>query len=251
MLKSKKTFLILFGLIIAALFIALLLYIFIKPMQNHITESSPSVLPSNEVYETEKNNYLIIEYIESNQISEDKYESDYQEIIINLKALNIDNTNESKESSIIAIPDSLKEIFFEDVRDNLFGAKVVFVFENGTIISKDLIYQPCEIIEINCMDITGDGKDEVIVYTYFTNTAAEYCSIYIYEIENDTINEIFPTKDIKEIANEVCNAELVKVIQGGNIKYILNLEIYGKEDMIAYVKDSLTITYIDGKWIKF
>ncbi len=150
----------------------------------------------------------------------------------------------------------LEDIVLVNEVGDVYGQNLLthieFVFDDGVTIRRALDLTPCLYQKIEYADVTGDMSSEVILYTYFANTATEYSSLYIYEIKKGRTMQLFPTDDIAEIAQDACDTEIVDVIADGRNRKGLMIRTYYKENGIADVEDSVIIYYDEeaGRWSK-
>lgn len=120
-----------------------------------------------------------------------------------------------------------------------------FKFCDGTGVDQWIIGLPREAV---CMDFTGDGNLEVIIYSYFANTAREYDLINIFQVMEGEIKELTPAADIAEYAGEVWDASLIE-IKRENWYHGLELTSCSKMNGLAYTDKYMVVYYKNGKWV--
>lgn len=144
----------------------------------------------------------------------------------------------------------LSQITWEDDQNGREMEPVVlhFAFQDGTVVEKEVPYYPSIVEKIEYRDITGDGKDEALVYRYFANTATEYTLIDIFEIENGTVSYISPETKLEELADDVWNMTMTEYFAAGGANYVFKMESYDKENGMAFADETILIVYGTDGW---
>lgn len=139
---------------------------------------------------------------------------------------------------------SLVDIAWEDYHDGVDKTTIHFSFRNGTIVDHEL--EEWSIVEsIEYRDITGDGTDEVIVYSDILNTIHDnYIVINFFKIDDDIVTEISPSTDIPELSGEM---EIVNVPYE-EYTIVLRMESYGKTCGALYTDCIVTVGYDKERW---
>lgn len=135
-----------------------------------------------------------------------------------------------------------------DVDDSTFrpdGTTIHFQFSDGKSEDKH-IFGFARSVEY--LDFTGDGKQEIIVYSYFVNTATEYTLIDIFQVDHGQIKGVTPEADIAEFADELWSMSLAEVQEDGEICHGLELESIDKISGLAYLNKYMLVIYKNGKW---
>ncbi|MBD5453899.1 MAG: hypothetical protein HDR30_06245, partial [Lachnospiraceae bacterium] len=106
-----------------------------------------------------------------------------------------DNFNDDKESEV-----TLSDITWDDYNSgNTWETWMYFSFSDGTVVDIQSPYMSI-VQKVDYVDITGDGKDEVLIYRYFANTATEYTLVNFFQIEEKNVTEISPEVELEELA---------------------------------------------------
>lgn len=139
---------------------------------------------------------------------------------------------------------SLVDIAWEDHYDGVGETTIHFSFSNGTIVDHELV--EWSIVEsIEYRDITGDGTDEVIMYTDMVNNIHDnYTLINFFKIDDDTVTEISPSTDIPELSGEM---EIVSDLYE-EYTIVLRMESYGKTAGALYTDCIVTVGYNKERW---
>lgn len=143
---------------------------------------------------------------------------------------------------------TLSDITWDDYDSgNTWETWMYFSFSDGTVVDIQSPYISI-VQKVDYVDITGDGKDEVLIYRYFANTATEYTLVNFFQIEGKSVTEISPEVELEELAEDVWN-----VIEEDFSKQeydipILWLESYDKVPGLAYPDKRVLVGYQDGGW---
>lgn len=127
---------------------------------------------------------------------------------------------------------------------------VQFVFDDGTAVEWLPEYANYMLEGAQCLDMTGDGRKEVLLWGYFVNTATEYNMLNIFQVDGREVTELSFQEDIAELKDEVCNTSLFYRNRGDQKGYALQVETYGKEGACVFLEQRMEIYYENGKWIK-
>lgn len=127
---------------------------------------------------------------------------------------------------------------------------VQFVFDDGTAVEWTSIYALYELKNAECLDVTGDGVKEVLLWGYYVNTATEYNMLNIFQIDGREVTELRFWDDIEELRDEACNTNLFYMNRGDKKGYALQVETYGKEGAQVFLEQQMEIYYENGKWRK-
>ncbi len=146
-------------------------------------------------------------------------------------------------------PARLADVLYDKEAHISDPAVIHFVFDDGTAVDWELTFYPCRINDVYYCDFTGDGIGEVVVDSYFTNTAGEYTLLDIFQIDGKNIRQLFPNNDIPKLQNEACDANIISINQKGRKGIGLFVSTLGKEGARVYLKDAMELFYEDGKWI--
>lgn len=127
---------------------------------------------------------------------------------------------------------------------------VKFVFSDGKVVEWKSKYSPYTVKAVECLDLTGDGVKEVLLWGYFTNTAGEYNMLNIFQIEGGEVKEMLFWDDIEELRDKVCHTNLFYTGRGGRQGYALQIETWGKEGACVFLEQEMEIYYEGGRWRK-
>ena len=125
--------------------------------------------------------------------------------------------------------------------------KLFFSTDDGRETELILEY-PGTVEKVEYMDITGDGIEEAVVFTYLSNTATEYSVIHFIKMESGQVTDVSPWKDIPELSEDWWDMEMAEPSREGYTSPIFKLSSYIKEDGVAYVERELLVGYKDGRW---
>ena len=114
-------------------------------------------------------------------------------------------------------------------------------------------------------DIDNDGNDEFIINAYFGNTAGDHEYIYAYKLVEGQVVQLYPTKDIPELAAETAwpeltagdltNTSIVTVVKDGKTIKALDVSIIGKgfegEEILVQETYHATLIYNEDHWEEF
>lgn len=138
---------------------------------------------------------------------------------------------------------SLVDIAWEDYSNE--ETTIYFSFSDGTIVDQKLMEWSI-VKSIEYRDITGDGTDEVIIYSEHVNNIHDnYTLINFFKIDDDTITEISPQTDIPELLawyTEIVNDPY----EGYTI--VLRMVSYGKTAGALYTDTIVTVGYNKERW---
>lgn len=139
---------------------------------------------------------------------------------------------------------SLVDIAWEDYYDGVGETTIHFSFSNETIVDHELAGRSI-VKNIEYRDITGDGTDEVIMYTDMVNNIHDnYTLINFFKIDDDTVTEISPSTDIPELSGEM---EIVSDLYE-EYTIVLRMESYGKTAGALYTDCIVTVGYNKERW---
>ncbi|MDE6845017.1 MAG: hypothetical protein K2J99_04535 [Lachnospiraceae bacterium] len=144
---------------------------------------------------------------------------------------------------------TLSDITWDDYNSgNEWKTCLHFSFSDGTIVDKELSYNPSMIQKVDFADITGDGMDEIIIYRYFANTATEYTLVNFFQIEGNTVTEISPELELEELGNNVWSVIDVDFSEEEYNMPVFTMESYVKENMIVTTDKRLLVGYQNDGW---
>lgn len=144
---------------------------------------------------------------------------------------------------------TLSDITWDDYNSgNEYETWLHFSFMDGTVVDKELPHSPSMVKKVDYIDITGDGKDEVLIYRYFANTATEYTLVNFFQIEENTVTEISPELELKELADNVWSVVDADFSEEEYDMPVFTMESYVKENMMTYTDKRLLVGYQDGGW---
>ncbi len=111
------------------------------------------------------------------------------------------------------------------------------------------------------LDVDNDGEEEYVFKGYFSNTAAEYSLLYIFECKDGEVVQLYPTKDIPQLAAEtqwegmtegdLADSILVTVEENGKTLNAIEVRLFGKEDGETQEEYHATLVCRDGHWEEF
>ena len=143
---------------------------------------------------------------------------------------------------------TLSDVTWDDYySDEFYETWMHFSFNDGTVVDTELPYESI-VQRVDYVDITGDGKDEVLIYRYFANTATEYTLLNFFRIEEKTVTEISPEVELEELAGDVWSVVEEDFSKQEYDMPILRLESYDKVPGLAYTDKSVSVGYQDGGW---
>lgn len=125
-----------------------------------------------------------------------------------------------------------------------------FVFSDGTAVEWEPFYEHYKLKNVECLDLTGDGVSELLLWGYFVNTAGEYNLLNIFQIDGREVGELSFQEDIAELKDEVCHTNLFYTDRGGRKGYALQVETRGKEGAQIFLEQVMEIYYEGGRWRK-
>ena len=143
---------------------------------------------------------------------------------------------------------TLSDIMWDDYNSGSYETWLHFSFSDGTEVDEELRYSPSTVENVDFVDITGDGKDEVLIYSYFVNTVTEYTLINFFKIEENCVTEISPELELEELANNVWD---VIDIDFSEEKYgmpVFTMESYVKMNALADTDKRVLVGYQGGGW---
>ena len=143
---------------------------------------------------------------------------------------------------------SLTDVTWKDYNDGEYDMLLYFSFSNGSIVDKEL--QNWGFVKnIEYRDITGDGVDEVIVYTDLLNNIHDnFTVVDFFKIEGNTVTDISPSTDISEVPDIAGFDTEVVSDYTGEYTIVLRMEDYGKSYGVLYTKTVMTIGYDKECW---
>lgn len=100
---------------------------------------------------------------------------------------------------------------------------------------------------IEYKDITGDGKDEVIVYREFLNNVCDWTLMDFFKIEDDKVTEISPSTDIMELSNTPWDTRTVNGTTEG-YSIVLEMVYYNKVPAHVYTDTVMTVGFDKERW---
>ncbi len=141
----------------------------------------------------------------------------------------------------------LKEVTWEDFNDGAGEPVLHFSFNNGTVIDKKLQYLGI-VQNVQYMDITGDGVDEIVVDTDMINTVRDDFTILdFFRIEGDTVEDISPFHDIPELKDTAWCMEISQE-PFNDCTIVLDMESYGKMAGVSYIDCMMKIGFDGSGW---
>ncbi len=144
---------------------------------------------------------------------------------------------------------TLSDITWDDYNSgNEYETWLHFSFIDGTVVDKELPHCPSMVKKVDYIDITGDGKDEVLIYRYFANTATEYTLVNFFQIEENTVTEISPELKLEDLADNVWSVIDEDFSEKEYDMPVFTMESYSKENMMTYADKRLLVGYQDGGW---
>lgn len=150
-----------------------------------------------------------------------------------------------KEQTVV-----LTQITWEDYQNGREMEPVIlyFSFNDGTVVEKEVPFYPSIVEKTEYRDITGDGKQEALVYRYFANTATEYEVIDIFEIEDGVVSCISPGTELEELAGNVWNTTIIKRLVDGDMDFIFRMESYDKKNGWTFPDETVLAIYGENGW---
>ncbi len=160
------------------------------------------------------------------------------------------------------------ELSITDVRwNNSFreeptGEDTEFTFElsDGSTQTISAHYDP-KIKGMEYADIDNDGSDEIILNAYFANTAGEFEYIYAFKLIGDKVVQLYPTKDIPELAAEtswenltagdLSNTSIIKTEKDGNTVNALEVSLLAKDGPEVYETYHAVLLYDRDHWEEY
>lgn len=139
---------------------------------------------------------------------------------------------------------SLVDIAWEDYTNEVYETTIYFSFSDGTIVDHELVGLSI-VKNIEYRDITGDGTDEVIIYSEVLNTIHDdYILIDFFKVGDDTITDISPFTDIPELSAEM------EIVNDPSEEYtiVLRMESHGKTAGALYTDAIMTVGYNKERW---
>lgn len=143
---------------------------------------------------------------------------------------------------------TLSDITWDDYNSGNYETWLHFSFSDGTEVDEELRYSPSMVENIDFVDITGDGIDEVLIYRYFVNTVTEYTLIDFYQIEENGVTEISPELELEELANNVWNVIDADFSEEEYDMPVFAMESYEKKNMLAYTDIRVLVGYQGDGW---
>ncbi|MDE5933880.1 MAG: hypothetical protein K2H40_15550 [Lachnospiraceae bacterium] len=142
----------------------------------------------------------------------------------------------------------LPEITWEDYQSGREMEAVIlhFSFRDGTIVDWETPYYPAVVEKTEYRDITGDGKEEALVFLYFANTATEYRLIHIFEIKNGIVRDISPETVLGELTGNVWDMRIVESYADRNP--VFRMASFAKENGMAFPDETLLVVYGENGW---
>lgn len=140
------------------------------------------------------------------------------------------------------------DITWDDYNSGSHETWLHFSFSDGTEVDEELRYSPSIVKNVDFVDITGDGKDEVLIYRYFANTATEYTLINFFQIEENCVTEISPELELEELANDVWNVIDIDFSGEEYDMPVFTMESYGKMNALTYPDKRVLVGYQGGGW---
>ena len=139
---------------------------------------------------------------------------------------------------------SLVDIAWEDYTNEVYETTIYFSFSDGTIVDHELVGLSI-VKNIEYRDITGDGTDEVIIYSEVLNTIHDdYILIDFFKVGDDTITDISPFTDIPELSAEM------EIVNDPSEEYtiVLRMESHGKTLGAVYTDAIMIVGYNKERW---
>lgn len=123
-----------------------------------------------------------------------------------------------------------------------------FRLSGGNVVDIELPWYPSVVEQVYYRDIIGDGKEEVLVYRYFANTATEYTLIDIFEITDKTVRNLSPGMELEELNSNVWDMTLMEDSTQEEGCPVFRLESYDKKYGMTFRDETVLIGYRDGGW---
>lgn len=142
---------------------------------------------------------------------------------------------------------TLPDITWDDYNSGSLDTWLHFSFSDGTEVDEELSLTSI-VKNVDYVDITGDGKGEVLIYRYFANTATEYTLINIFQIEENCVTEISPELELEELANDVWSVIDMDFSEEEYDMPVFTMESYGKMNALAYPDKRVLVGYQGGGW---
>lgn len=141
---------------------------------------------------------------------------------------------------------SLVDIAWEDYSNEVYDTTIYFSFSDGTIVDHELVGLSI-VKNIEYRDITGDGTDEVIIYSeHVNNIHDDYIIMNFFKIGDDTVTEISPSTDIPEVS-VWWETEIVSD-PSEEYTIVLRMETYGKTLGAVYTDAIMIVGYNKERW---
>ena len=140
------------------------------------------------------------------------------------------------------------------------NTQISFVFSDNSVIKKTVDYaswglEDDQIIDhYEFVDLTGDGKKELVVYRSFPNNLTDlWVLVNAFSMEHGTLKELSYEKEIPGLQGQAYSGKIVSLNQKGYPKYGLQLELYskyidGEKQGEMYVEHQYIIGYQKKKW---
>ena len=143
---------------------------------------------------------------------------------------------------------TLPDITWDDYNSGSYETWLHFSFSDGTEVDEELSHSPSMVENVDFIDITGDGKDEVLIYRYFANTATEYTLINFFQIEENCVTEISPELELEELADDVWSVIDMDFSEEEYDMPVFTMESCGKKGAMAYQDKRVLVGYQGGGW---
>lgn len=143
---------------------------------------------------------------------------------------------------------TLLDITWDDYHSGSYETWLHFSFNSGVEIDKELQYSPSIVENVDFVDITGDGTDEVLIYRYFANSITEYTLISFFRIEENRVTEISPELELEELANDLWSVVDADFSEEEYGMPVFTMESYVKKNMMGYTDKKVLVGYQGGGW---
>ncbi len=153
-------------------------------------------------------------------------------------------------------PDKEEAVFLRKVTQDYDADKnariLHFVFSNDKAVDMERDERTW-MKEVLYRDITGDGREEILVLLEVLNCEpGVYSQTYRYfdffQVDEDIVTDISPRTQLTELGDTVWNMEIVESMSGEYGGIVLKMETYEKKAGEKSVEKSLMAGYRDGVW---
>lgn len=153
-----------------------------------------------------------------------------------------------------------------DYSDNLGFAgenedtEFTFLMSDGSTQVISAGYSPA-ITGMEYADIDNDGEDEIILNATFSNTAGEYEFLYAFKDVDGRVMQLYPTRDIPElaadvgwtdiVAGDISDAAIVTVDKDGQTLNALEVSLWEKNGAQVSISYHAILIYNGDHWEEF